>query len=65
MTHETPEHRQYRRDMYISKAISLCMGADEEEVVKEAAEKWDKDNPLDIHSLCTPDEPCKECELNN
>lgn len=50
---ETPQQRAERKDMYISKAMSMSMDADPAQVEKEASETWDKANPLHIDH-CTP-----------
>ena len=36
--------KEERKSMFVSKALSMSMGADPEEVVKEAEEMFDKQN---------------------
>lgn len=62
MKHETKQ-RLERRNLFISYALSKAMGADQDEVTREAGELFDKENP-DHLVHCTPEEPCEEC-INN
>lgn len=47
MKQETKEQRQERKDMYVSRAVSMAFGADENQVIKEAGEKFEEANPVE------------------
>lgn len=43
---ETEAERLERRGMYVARAVSMVLGADEDLVRKEAKEKFDRVNPV-------------------